>query len=733
MEIRKKRMKKVEYMTSQNNKKKKKAIPNRLNLLFFAVFLLFSALVLRLGFVQIVHGEKYRIEVDRTENITVNTPVPRGKIYDRNGNVVVDNKPLNAITYTRTQSTPRKELLEVAEKLAKMIEFEDEFEQKIQFRDKQDFWIIKNPEEARALITDEDREKVKEGELEEKDLYPLQLSRITEQMVNKFTLEDLKVLAIFRQMNSGYALTPQTIKNENVSDREYAIISERLSDLPGVDTTVDWDRDRLFGETLSSLLGKVSDIPSERASELLARGYSRNDRVGTSQLEYQYENVLQGQKARVRNVTDQGGNLLMQEPVFPGQRGKDLILSIDMEFQLEVEKIIESELLAAKQNSYAEFLDRAFVVVLDPNTGEVLSLAGKIVNKDDSGQWRLQDHALGTILEAYEAGSTVKGATILAGFDTGVIRPGTVLVDTPISIASTPTKRSWQTMGPINDLEALERSSNVYMFRTAMFMAGGNYVRNQPLPIKATAFEDFRSYLAQFGLGVHTGIDLPSESTGLKGHLKDSGLLLDLSIGQYDTYTTMQLAQYVSTIANGGYRLRPQIVREILEPGEGEEPGQVLQPFKPEVLNRITMSDEHINRVQDGFRRVYFGNSGTAASSKAKQFKPAGKTGTAQKNFNVHTRDGNGEIIRTRQVRSNHTNLVGYAPYDKPEMAFAVVVPFASTNTQVSGGVNSKIGDRVIEAFFTLQEKRAKGQPNIQEQEELEVLEENEETEEDSQ
>ncbi|WP_096153385.1 MULTISPECIES: peptidoglycan D,D-transpeptidase FtsI family protein [Bacillus] len=719
-------------MTSQNKKKKKKNMPNRLNLLFFAVFLLFSGLVLRLGFVQIVHGENYRKEVDRTENITVNAPVPRGKIYDRNGNVVVDNKPLNAITYTRTQSTPRREMIEVAEKLAQMIEFEDKFEEKIQFRDKQDFWIIRNPEEARALITDEDREKVNEGELEEKDLYPLQLSRITEEMVSEFTLEDLKILSIFRQMNSGYALTPQTIKNENVSDREYAIISERLSDLPGVDTTVDWDRDRLFDNTLGSLLGKVGDIPSERATELLARGYSRNDRVGTSQLEYQYENVLQGQKARVRNVTDQSGNLLMQEPVFPGQRGKDLVLSIDMEFQLEVEKIIESELLEAKQNSYAEFLDRAFVVVLDPNTGEVLSLAGKVVNKDENGQWKLVDNALGTILEAYEAGSTIKGATILAGFDTGVISPGTVLYDTPISIASTPTKRSWQTMGNINDLEALERSSNVYMFRTAMFMAGGNYVRNQPLPIRATAFEDFRSYLAQFGLGVHTGIDLPSESTGLKGPGKASGLILDLAIGQYDLYTTMQLAQYVSTIANGGYRLRPQIVREILEPSGGEKSGQVLQPFKPEVLNRLTMSDDHISRVQEGFRRVYFGSRGTAAGSSAKQYKPAGKTGTAQKNFSIYTRDEEGKIISERKINSNHTNLVGYAPYDNPEMAFAVVVPFASTNTQVSGGVNSKIGDRIIEAYFTLQERRAKGQPNIQEQEELEEQEDMEETEEEN-
>ena len=105
-------MKKVFNMTGkQPIKKKKNNIPNRLNLLFFAVFLLFSALVLRLGFVQVVYGEDYRKQVDQTENVTVNTPVPRGKIFDRYGNVVVDNQAINAITYTRIPKARRNDIM----------------------------------------------------------------------------------------------------------------------------------------------------------------------------------------------------------------------------------------------------------------------------------------------------------------------------------------------------------------------------------------------------------------------------------------------------------------------------------------------------------------------------------------------------------------------------------------------------------------------------------------------
>ena len=140
-----------------NKKKKKKThVPFRLNILFFLVFVLFSALILRLGVVQIVYGDDYRREIERTEEVTVNNSVPRGKMYDRNLKLMVDNQPLDAITYTRKQGTKQTEMVETAEKLAKLIDKETN---KVTDRDKKDFWILNNPELAEKKITDKERKK----------------------------------------------------------------------------------------------------------------------------------------------------------------------------------------------------------------------------------------------------------------------------------------------------------------------------------------------------------------------------------------------------------------------------------------------------------------------------------------------------------------------------------------------------------------------------------------------
>src|SRR3954451_3779691 len=111
-------------------------------MIFFVVFLLFSVLILRLGVVQIVYGEDFKREIERTEDVTVNNPVPRGKMYDRNIQTIVDNTPSNAITYTKSQGTTNEEMLEVADRLAKIIEKETD---SVRERDKKDFWILKNP------------------------------------------------------------------------------------------------------------------------------------------------------------------------------------------------------------------------------------------------------------------------------------------------------------------------------------------------------------------------------------------------------------------------------------------------------------------------------------------------------------------------------------------------------------------------------------------------------------
>src|SRR3954466_11569481 len=156
-------MKDVSIKLNQKKKKKKTHVPFRLNMLFFAVFLLFSVLILRLGVVQIVYGEDFKREIERTEDITVNNPVPRGKMFDRNGKVIVDNTPLNAITYTKFQDTSQEEMLETAERLAKLI---DKDTSKIRERDKQDFWILKNTEKAKEKITEKEWDLYEQKELD---------------------------------------------------------------------------------------------------------------------------------------------------------------------------------------------------------------------------------------------------------------------------------------------------------------------------------------------------------------------------------------------------------------------------------------------------------------------------------------------------------------------------------------------------------------------------------------
>ncbi|WP_409289294.1 peptidoglycan D,D-transpeptidase FtsI family protein [Peribacillus sp. SCS-37] len=688
--------------------KKKTHIPLRLNLLFFVVFILFSVLILRLGVVQIVYGEDYKREIERTEDVTVNNPVPRGKMYDRNGETIVDNKPLNAITYTRQAGTKTEEMMDTARKLAALIYVDSK---KVTERDKKDFWIMNHEEEAKAKITKEENTLYAQKKITDKELYNKQLERITEAELSTITEDEMEVLAIYREFSSGYALTPQIVKNKGVTDKEFAVVSENLEKLPGIETTTDWDRKYPYGSPLRTILGSVTSseegLPSDQLDYFLASDYSRNDRVGKSYIEQEYEDVLHGQKAKVKNVTDKAGNVINSQNVSQGQRGKDLVLTIDMDLQMEVEKILEKELKDKKHNySDTQLLERAFVVMMEPNTGEILTMAGKDYKKDEkTGKYKMQDFALGNISTSYAMGSAVKGATVLTGYKTGALTPGQRILDARMKIKGTKDKGSWQSMGLIDDLTALKRSSNVYMFKTAIAIGKGNYVPNQSLYVEPKAFSTMRDSYNQFGLGVRTGIDLPNEQNGFRGKETSPGLLLDLSIGQYDTYTPLQLAQYVSTIANGGSRLKPHVVKEIREPIDASgKMGPVVQEMPPTVLNRLDLKPEWIDRVQEGFRLVTQDPRGTAASAfLTAEYKPAGKTGTAEAFYDGPRRKEFKEPPQTMNL-----TFVSYAPYNNPEVAMAVVVPWAYQSAD-GHHMNLDIGKQVYDAYFKLKEERAKG------------------------
>ncbi|EDX58886.1 TPA: peptidoglycan D,D-transpeptidase FtsI family protein [Bacillus cereus] len=696
----------------KQEKKSGRAVTMRLNILFFCVFILFSAMIIQLGKVQIIDGETYKNEVEKRENATVSLSVPRGKIFDREGNPVVDNKSLRTITYTKIKGVKSEEILKTARQLADIIEIPQEDIDKLTETDKKDFWMQLNPTLTEKLVSKKEINKFRDKDITGKNLdkkiEELKRKRVTDKNLQDLTDKDIKVLAIKSKMTSGYQMAPQIIKKD-VSEKEFTIISEGLANLPGVDVSVDWERVYVNDGLFRSVLGNVSNsdegLPSERLDYYLVRDYSRNDRVGKSYIEQQYEDVLHGTKKEVRSVADKQGTTIRTETISEGKSGKNLTLTIDMELQKKVEESIEKILKAYKGSE--SMLDRAFVVMMNPKNGQVLSMAGKrLVEKD--GKTEIEDYALGTMTSSYELGSTVKGATVLTGFETKAITPGTYFYDAPMKFKGTREKKSWKEFGNIDDLRALQVSSNVYMFHTALKIAGVDYVRNSSLNIKQEYFDKMRYYFRQFGLGVPTGIDLPNETAGQIGK-KDNqpGFLLDYSIGQYDTYTPLQLVQYISTIANGGYRMKPQIVQEVREQtSQKDEIGKVVHAVEPIVLNKVDMKEEYIKQVKEGFRKVFQDGDGTGVRAFQKaSYKPAGKTGTAQTVYGGESDIGRNEKGERRECYN--LTLAGYAPYDNPEVAFSVVVPWVMND---KSGINSDIGKEVLDAYFELKNKRLTGE-----------------------
>ena len=665
-------------------------INKRINFIFGVIIFIFAILILRLGYLQIAQGSHYKQIIKSDENITVNESVPRGRILDRNGKVLVDNASKMAITYTRGRKTSQREMLDTAEKLSKLIKMNTK---SITERDKKDFWIQLHPQKAKKLMTKE-QSLLLDSSISQ-DQYDKQLrSKISKKQLDELSKKDLQVLAIYRQMNAGSVLDPQMIKNEDVSEKEYAAVSQQLTKLPGVNTSMDWDRKYPYKDSLRGIFGDVSTpsegLPKELTEQYLSKGYSRNDRVGKSYLEYQYENVLRGKKKEMKYTTDKSGKVISSEVINPGARGNDLQLTIDIDLQKEVESLLDKQIKRLRSMG-AKDMDNAMIVVQDPNNGDILAMAGKQISK--SG--KLTDYDIGTFTSQFAVGSSVKGGTLLAGYQNNAIKVGETMVDEPLHFRGGLTKRSYFNKNghvTINDKEALMHSSNVYMFKTALKLANSSYYSGMPLPTDITeAAQKLRKGLNQVGLGVKTGIDLPNETKGqIEPLTNNPGNYLDLSIGQYDTYTPLQLAQYVSTIANNGYRIQPHIGLTIHDSTNKDELGPVKRKIKGSVLNKVNNSEDEIKEVQQGFKMAFNNKDGTGyASFKDTVVPSAGKTGTA-------------EVFQDGEPRVNST-YIGYAPIDNPKLAFSIVY----TNQPVPppwlpGG---DLGKDVINYYFKHQGK----------------------------
>ena len=653
--------------------------------------ILFSVITLRLYQVMLREQTHYEEELTTlATTIVEGDSSPRGRILDRNGKVIVDNKAVKTIYYNKDNDRGTEEEIELAYKVSAHLSLDYD---ELTDRNKREFFVAKNSDNMNDRITEEEWEKYEQRKLDSDDIYELKIERVTDEELSSFTEEDNKASYLYYLMNKGYSYDDKIIKDDNVTDEEYAYIAENNEDLPGFNTKLGWERVYNYGDTFRTILGNIGTIPSEEKDEYLAKGYSLNDIVGTSYIEEQYEEYLKGTKAIYRTI-----NSHELELVSEGKRGNDIVLTIDIELQQQLESILNEEILSTKGQANTEYYDRSYAVITDPNTGEILAMAGRQAVSDGNGGYKTVDCTTGIMTDPMTSGSVVKGASMLVGYNTGAITIGEYQVDECIKIAGTPQKCSWRTLGRINDIDALALSSNVYQFKTAMKVAGATYAYNQPLVINEEAFDIYRNTFKEFGLGVKTEIDLPVESLGYTSNNKAPGLLLDFVMGQYDTYTPIQLSQYISTVANGGSRLQPHLLKEVHAATDDESLGETIYTFETNVLNTVTTKPEYLNRVKEGFYAVMNTSYGLGVGYIDDSHDPSGKTGTSQS-----AKDTNDDGINDTDTVS--TAFVGYAPSNSPKMSITVTSPHSTwenSRNSYSTLVTRRISKRASDVYFAL-------------------------------
>ena len=684
-------MKRKQPLNKKKNATLEKIEKNRLLFIMIVTIILFVIVFIKFYQVMIIDNNKYKEELKKLSYDTVDGPsAPRGRIFDRNHNIIVDNIAVKTIYYKKSKNISTKEEIVLAYKVSRHLQLDFS---KLSDRNKREFFVALHPDIASKKITKKEYNKLEQRKITSSDIKELKIKRVSEEELNSMSEDDNRAAYLYYLMNKGYTYDEKTIRTNDVTDEEYAYISENNKELSGFNTRLDWERTYPYGDTFKSILGKVSSastgIPVEEKEYYLHRGYSLNDRVGISYLEKQYESYLRGTK-EVYQVVNSTDLKLIKE----GKRGNDIVLSIDINLQQELENILADEFSKAKGDANTEYYDHSAAVIQDPATGEILAMASKQIVDG-----KIIDNTTSILTSPVTPGSVVKGASILVGYNNNAIKIGERMVDECIQIRGVKKKCSYRTLGNIDDITALAMSSNVYQWKTAIKLTGNTYRRGMTLPLDQSAFDKYRKMYHSFGLGVKTEIDLPVESLGY-GAKKDTraGNLLDFVIGQYETYTTIQLSQYINTMANNGSRLTPHLLKEVHKSTDDDSLGKTIFSYKVKELNKVDTKEEYMARVHEGFHAVINSSIGYGRGYMDTAYDPSGKTGTSQ-SFIDTDNDG---VIDKETITST---FVGYAPSNNPRMSIAVVSPNSSrsdTSNTYASMVTKRITKRATDAYFTL-------------------------------
>ena len=666
------------------------SIPIRLNLLFAIVILLFLAIIGRLLYMQVLHKDFYENKLASASQTRVTMGSARGEIYDAAGKPLVQNTVKQVVSFTRSNKMTAADLKDISKKL---LDYVTVTSPELTDRQMADYYLADTEVYKKTVeALPKDKRYDSDGnQLSESELYNNAAESITSSQLD-YSEDEKKAIYLFSQLNSVENFATGNIQTDPLTDTQVALIASASKKLPGISISTSWDR-KVLETSLSSIVGTVSSeksgLPAEEVDAYLKKGYSLNDRVGTSYLEKQYEEVLQGKRTIKEIHLDKHGDMESVENIEEGSKGKNIKLTIDLTFQDSVDSLLKSYFNSELANGGAKYSEGVYAVALNPKTGAVLAMSGMKHNLETG---ELTPDSLGTVTNVFVPGSVVKAATISSGWENGVLKGNQTLTDQPIVFQGSAAINSWYTpyygSFPVTAVEALEYSSNTYMVQTALGMMGQTY---QPdMTVKTNQLESamgkLRATFSEYGLGAATGIDLPEESTGFIPKEFDLANYLYNAFGQFDNYTPMQLAQYVATIANNGVRLSPRIVEGVYDNNEQGGLGELVKQVDSTEMNKINISESDMAILQKGFYQVSHGTSALTTGrslSEGAAVSISGKTGTAES----YVADGK---------KATNTNAVAYAPSDNPQIAVAVVFPH---NTNLSNTIGPSIARDIINLY----------------------------------
>ncbi|MFV0288392.1 MAG: penicillin-binding transpeptidase domain-containing protein [Mycoplasmatales bacterium] len=641
------------------------------------IIILFIILIGKFLMVTLYYSEDFTNLASSQTNITLENPMPRGEIFDRNNKLVVGNKEQKNLVYLGSDDIDNEQEWEITKELTQNIDVSKN-STTLNEDDYKDLIIRENYEE---IMTRVNQNSVKYKDLELEDALRDEVTQADyDKLAQEYGQEEIKLKILMDASSESYA----KVLVENLTEKEQYFLRANFGKLGGCFIVSDWERYYPYQQSLRTILGSVGDIPEEEVDKYESLGYSSSDQVGISYIEKEQEMYLKSTPQKYQIYYDDAGNITNYKIIQTGTAGKDLKLTIDIELQKDIEKILQNRL---EEDAY-QYFKTDYSSIVDVQTGELLAIAGKY--EDDE---KYYDVTINNFTTAYEVGSIVKPAVLLMGYYKDTWEWGQQVYDTPMQIG-TVTKGSYHNYGTIDENRAIGVSSNVYFYQVLLKLAGINYAQGDTIPgtIDKEYFDLVRGEFAKFGLGVKTGIDFDNEIEGVKSTDQGAGLYVDLANGQYDTYTPLQVTQYAATLANGKNRMKVNYLYSVNEPGGIGKIGNEINRVSPQVLNVLDEDTKDIKHVQDTLIKPSTISGGTTGQIADSRYDFGSKSGTSESFYKDET--------MKEAVKTDNSSFIGYAPYTNPQIAVSVFLPYWTKDGEVTKASAVETGGEVLDACY---------------------------------